>query len=99
MMKMKRMTALVTLVIFMFSCFALNVSADTTSEEASVTSTGSVFADVTEDTQYATAIQKLYDERYEIYLSTSDCKVDGNLSPKEEADLISKEFFKWRYWL
>lgn len=40
------------------------------------------------------AIQKLYDERYEIYLSTSDCKVDGNLSPKEEADLISKEFFK-----
>lgn len=63
MMKMKRMTALVTLVIFMFSCFALNVSADTTSEEVAVTSTGSVFADVTEDTQYATAIQKLYDDK------------------------------------
>ncbi|MBE7038075.1 MAG: S-layer homology domain-containing protein [Ruminococcaceae bacterium] len=67
MMKMKRMTALVTLVVFMFSCIALNASADTTAATTetatTVAGTGSVFADVTGDTQYATAIQKLYDDK------------------------------------
>lgn len=53
-MKMRRFTALVTLVVFMFSCFA-TVSAD-------ATETGTSFADVTSDAQYAEAIQKLFDD-------------------------------------
>ena len=40
------------------------------------------------------AIQKLYEARYQIYLNTSDIKIDGNLTPKEEAELIREEFFK-----
>ncbi len=40
------------------------------------------------------AIEKLYGERYQIYLNTSDVKIDGNLTPKEEAELIREEFLK-----
>ena len=40
------------------------------------------------------AMQKLYEARYQIYLNTSDIKIDGNLTPKEEAELIREEFFK-----
>ncbi len=53
-MKMKKLTALVTLVVFMFSCFA-TAFADTTE-------TGTAFADVTSETQYSEAIQKLYED-------------------------------------
>ena len=38
------------------------------------------------------AIQKLYEARYQIYLDTCDIKIDGNLTPEEEAFLIRKEF-------
>lgn len=38
------------------------------------------------------AIKKLYEARYNIYISSSDVRIDGNLSPKEEADIIEKEF-------
>lgn len=38
------------------------------------------------------AIQKLYAARYQIYLDTCDIKIDGNLTPEEEAFLIRKEF-------
>ena len=40
------------------------------------------------------AIKKLYEERYHIYANTSDFRIDGNLTPNEEADLIEKEFLK-----
>ena len=40
------------------------------------------------------ALEKLYEARYQIYLNTSDIKIDGNLTPKEEAELIREEFFK-----
>lgn len=40
------------------------------------------------------AIQKLYEARYQIYLDTCDIKIDGNLTPKEEAFIIRKEFLK-----
>lgn len=39
-------------------------------------------------------IKKLYEERYHIYTITSDFRIDGNLTPNEEADLIEKEFLK-----
>ena len=48
MKSIKRLTALVTLFVFMLSTFAFTVNAD------------SAFTDVTSDTQYADAIQKLY---------------------------------------
>lgn len=38
------------------------------------------------------AIQKLYNDRYQIYLDTCDVKINGNLSPSEEANIIRKEF-------
>ena len=40
------------------------------------------------------AIKKLYEARYDIYLNTCDIRIDGNLTPKEEALLIAKEFLK-----
>ena len=40
------------------------------------------------------AIQKLYEARYQIYLDTCDVKIDGNLTPEEEAFIIRKEFLK-----
>ena len=40
------------------------------------------------------AIQKLYEARYHIYLDTCDVKIDGNLTPEEEAFIIRKEFLK-----
>ena len=40
------------------------------------------------------ALRKLYTARYQIYIDTSDIKIDGNLTPKEEAILIEKEFLK-----
>ena len=49
MTSIKRLTALVTVVVFMFTLFTFNVYADST------------FTDVTGDTQYAEAIQKLYE--------------------------------------
>ena len=48
MKSIKRLTALVTLFVFMLSTFAFTVNAD------------SAFTDVTSGTQYADAIQKLY---------------------------------------
>lgn len=40
------------------------------------------------------ALKKRYDERYPIYLSTCDVKVDGNGAPKEVADIIYGEYQK-----
>ena len=40
------------------------------------------------------AIEKLYKERYDIYTSRCDCRIDGNLTPEEEAKLIEKEFLE-----
>ena len=40
------------------------------------------------------AIEKLYNERYDIYTSRCDCRIDGNLTPEEEAKLIEKEFLE-----
>ena len=40
------------------------------------------------------AIEKLYNERYDIYTSMCDCRIDGNLTPEEEAKLIEKEFLE-----
>ena len=39
-------------------------------------------------------IEALYQARYEVYKKTSDIRVDGDLSPKEEANLIIEEFYK-----
>ena len=38
-------------------------------------------------------LENLYKLRYGIYLSTADVKIDGNLTPQEEADLIREEFY------
>ncbi|MBO5715668.1 MAG: AAA family ATPase [Clostridia bacterium] len=40
------------------------------------------------------ALEKLYKERYGIYVSSCDCRIDGNLTPSAEADLIEKEFLQ-----
>ena len=40
------------------------------------------------------ALQKLYEARYKIYTDVSDVKIDGNLSPEEEANIIREEFLK-----
>lgn len=40
------------------------------------------------------AMEKLYKERYGIYTSKCDCRIDGNLTPQVEANLIEKEFYK-----
>ncbi len=40
------------------------------------------------------AIKKLYEARYEFYLKASDIKIDGNLTPCAEANLIREEFLK-----
>lgn len=39
-------------------------------------------------------IARLYNERYNKYCSVCDVRIDGNLSPKEEADLIRKDFMR-----
>lgn len=38
-------------------------------------------------------IEALYKARYDIYKSASDVKIDGNLSPTEEANQILEEFY------
>ena len=38
-------------------------------------------------------LENLYKLRYGIYLSTADVRIDGNLTPQEEADLIREEFY------
>ena len=38
------------------------------------------------------AIERLYNERHGIYTSVCDYRIDGNLTPNEEADLIEREF-------
>ena len=38
------------------------------------------------------AIEKLYNKRYDIYTSRCDCRIDGNLTPEVEANLIREEF-------
>ncbi|MBR2432742.1 MAG: shikimate kinase, partial [Clostridia bacterium] len=38
-------------------------------------------------------IEALYSKRYRIYSSVCDVKIDGNLSPTEEANLITEEFY------
>ncbi len=40
------------------------------------------------------AIEKLYKERYQLYISASDVEVNGNLTPEAEAELIREEFLK-----
>jgi shikimate dehydrogenase len=40
------------------------------------------------------ALQKLYNERYHIYINVSDVEIDGNLSPEMEAKIIREEFLK-----
>ena len=40
------------------------------------------------------AIEKLYKERYQLYINASDARIDGNLTPNEEATLIREEFLK-----
>ena len=40
------------------------------------------------------ALQKLYETRYKLYTDVCDVKINGNLAPSEEADLIEKEFLK-----
>lgn len=40
------------------------------------------------------AIEKLYNERYDIYTSRCDCRINGNLTPNAEANLIEKEFYQ-----
>ena len=40
------------------------------------------------------AIEKLYNERYDIYTSMCNCRIDGNLTPEAEAKLIEKEFLE-----
>ena len=40
------------------------------------------------------AMKKLYESRYQLYLNASNVKIDGNLTPQDEANLIEKEFFK-----
>ena len=40
------------------------------------------------------AIKKLYNERYHIYINVSDVRIDANLTPNEEAEIIREEFFK-----
>ncbi len=42
----------------------------------------------------ASDIARLYSERYDIYCSACDSRIDGNLSPWEEADLIRKDFMR-----
>lgn len=38
-------------------------------------------------------IEALYNARYNIYTSVCDVKIDGNLSPETEANLIKEEFY------
>ena len=38
------------------------------------------------------AIEKLYNDRYHIYTSSCDCRINGNLNPESEANLIREEF-------
>lgn len=38
------------------------------------------------------AIEKLYNDRYDIYTSSCDCRINGNLNPESEANLIREEF-------
>lgn len=40
------------------------------------------------------AIKKLYEQRYQLYIDASDIKIDGNLNPQDEAELIREEFYK-----
>ena len=40
------------------------------------------------------AIEKLYKERYQLYINASDVEVNGNLTPEAEAELIREEFLK-----
>ena len=40
------------------------------------------------------ALQKLYEARYDTYIRVSDVKIDGNLTPIAEANLIREEFLK-----
>lgn len=39
------------------------------------------------------AIKKRYEERYDRYCRTADCRIDGDGTPKEVAERIGKEFF------
>lgn len=41
-------------------------------------------------------IERLYEKRYGIYSSVSDVKIDGDLTPTEESDLIREEFYSKR---
>ncbi|MDY5626446.1 MAG: S-layer homology domain-containing protein [Clostridia bacterium] len=78
MTSIKRLTALVTIVVFMFSMFAFNAYADST------------FTDVTSDTQYADAIEKLYkDGIVDGYLAE-----DGTRSFKPLDTITRGEFAK-----
>ena len=38
-------------------------------------------------------IERLFEARYGIYLSVCDVKIDGNIEPCDEAELITKEFY------
>ena len=38
------------------------------------------------------ALERLYKERYDIYTSRCDCRIDANLIPEVEANLIREEF-------
>ena len=40
------------------------------------------------------ALERLYNERYGIYTSACDCRIDGNLTADEEANLIREEFLR-----
>ncbi len=40
------------------------------------------------------AIEKRYNERYEIYLKSADCRVNGDKTPNEVAEIILKEWNK-----
>ena len=41
-------------------------------------------------------IERLYEKRYGIYSSVSDVKIDGDLTPTEESNLIREEFYSKR---
>lgn len=38
-------------------------------------------------------IERLYRERYGIYMSACDVRIDGDLTPEDESDLIREEFY------
>ena len=40
------------------------------------------------------ALKRLYEARYQLYLDACDVKINGNLAPSDEADIIEKEFLE-----